>query len=109
MLSPGDRLGSYEVASPLGAGGMGEVYRARDTQLPDLDPRRPLHLRQRDGRRSASRAVVRFSIETRRLETIARVDGLRADLWVNLAPDGVPLVHRDISQHDIVVMDWEVR
>ena len=32
-LSSGSRLGPYEIVAPIGAGGMGEVYRARDVRL----------------------------------------------------------------------------
>ena len=52
-LSPGSRLGPYEVTAQIGSGRMGEVYRARDTKLgldvalkvlPDLFADDPEHL-----------------------------------------------------------------
>src|ERR1051326_1874812 len=35
-LPPGTRLGPYEILAPAGAGGMGEVYKARDTRIDRL-------------------------------------------------------------------------
>ena len=33
MLAAGTRLGSYEILAPIGAGGMGEVYRSREADI----------------------------------------------------------------------------
>jgi serine/threonine protein kinase len=49
-IIPGRRLGPYEILSAIGAGGMGEVYKARDTRLDRIVAIKvlPAHLAARD-------------------------------------------------------------
>jgi len=106
-LIPGSRLASYEIVSPLGAGGMGEVYRARDTRLgrdvavkvlPDDVASSPERLArfEREARTVASlnhpNIVVLHSIEESagtRFLTMELVEG--RDLATMAAPGGLPL------------------
>lgn len=66
-LAPGVRLGPYEILSPLGAGGMGEVWRARDTRLGrDVAVKvLPDHLA------SDRKALARFESEARALAALS--------------------------------------
>src|SRR5208283_1676705 len=60
-LSPGTRFGSYEILQRLGAGGMGEVYRAKDTRLEREVAIKTLSL----DRGSQPEALARFEQEAR--------------------------------------------
>ena len=80
-LAPGTRIGPYEVVSLLGAGGMGEVYRARDTRL-DRDvaiktiPGLAWRPRTSAGSETEARAVASLSHpNVRALHDVGGVDG----------------------------------
>ena len=65
-LPSGTRIGVYEVLAPIGAGGMGEVYRARDTRL-DRDVALKI---LRDAFATDAERVVRF--EPRLMSTLGQ-------------------------------------
>ena len=106
-LSPGTRLGSYEIAAPLGAGGMGEVYRARDTRLgrdiavkvlPDDVASSPDRLARLEREARAVASLNHPNIVT--LHSIEEVAGIRflimelvecRDLSTLVTPGGLPL------------------
>ena len=61
-------------------------------------------------RRLPRRAVVRFDATTGRLDSLVDVDGLGGSSdWMTIDPTGAPLVHRDVSEREIVMMDFERR
>src|SRR6266571_2573710 len=69
-LTPGTRLGPYEVVSAIGAGGMGEVYRARDARL-----QRDVAIKVlRDVSSADSDRLARFEREARAVAALSHPD-----------------------------------
>ena|SRR5215471_7593287 len=89
-LTSGTKLGPYEIQSPLGAGGMGEVYRARDTRLDRTVAIKilPEHLA------GGPEAQKRFESEARTISSLnhphLHSPRRRSPEWSRLSGDGVP-------------------
>src|SRR5215831_19185906 len=60
-LSARTRLGPYEILAPIGAGGMGEVYKARDTRLDRLVAIKLVHARCSDRFEQEARAIAQLN------------------------------------------------
>jgi eukaryotic-like serine/threonine-protein kinase len=103
-LVPGTRFGTYEIIAPIGAGGMGEVYRARDTCLDRDVALKVLPLafvRDRDRlTRFEREAKLLASLNHPSVATIYGIedsDGLRA-LVLELIDGGAPL---QVTRHNV--------
>ena len=84
-FASGDRLGPFEILAPLGAGGMGEVYRARDTRL---DRSVAIKLLPSEFLNPADRRVERFRNEAR---AIARITHPNICTLHDLGEDGAAI------------------
>jgi eukaryotic-like serine/threonine-protein kinase len=102
-VQPGSRLGPYEIVSLLGAGGMGEVYRAKDTRL-----KRDVAVKiLPDVLASDSERLLRFQREAELLATlnhpnIAQIYGLEERALVLELVEGPTL-----APSIVVVLNWD--
>ena len=104
-LASGARLGPYEILAPLGAGGMGEVYRARDTKLdrsvalkilPELFAHDPERLARFEREAKTLAALNHSNIAA--IYGLEDADGIRA-LVLELV-EGPTLAHGASPSHD---------
>src|SRR6185503_2994919 len=88
-LSPGSRLGPYEVVAPLGAGGMGEVFRARDPRL--------------DREVAVKVLPAEFGKDRERVARVAR----EAKLLASLHHPGIAAIHsfEEVEGRQLLVME----
>jgi eukaryotic-like serine/threonine-protein kinase len=82
-LAAGSKVGPYEILAPIGAGGMGEVYRARDTKL-----KREVALKVLpDSFASDPERMARFQREA---EVLAALNHPNIAVVVSIPPPGLP-------------------
>ncbi len=85
-LSAGDKLGPYEILSPIGAGGMGEVWKARDTRLDRI-----VAIKQLKGRHTARFAQEARAIAALNHPHVCQIYDIGPDYLVLEYIDGRPL------------------
>jgi eukaryotic-like serine/threonine-protein kinase len=100
-LSPGARLGAYEIVARIGAGGMGEVWKARDTRLNRHVAIKRLITQHTERFEQEARAVAALSHPN-----ICQIHDVGPDYLVFEYVDGAPLLYHLARQQLDQASDW---